>query len=113
MDPASTLGLAGTAASSPPALALAPDVVHPGQTVRIYGSADGCPAGDTVFVLSRAFPHTSDFAGVPAALATVRADGTFRARTTIPQTKKPGWYRVTARCGGGNLGVLAHVTVKP
>jgi hypothetical protein len=48
-------------------------------------------------VLSRAFVHTHDFAGVSAAYARVRVGGA---------------VRVTARCGGGNLGVPVHLTVR-
>lgn len=78
----------------------------------IKGSADGCTVGNTVFILSRAFAHTHDFAGVPAVLAKVRTGGHFRVTTRIPATKKPGRYGVTERCGGGNLGVLKHLTVR-
>jgi hypothetical protein len=64
-----------------------------------------------VTVISRAFVHTHDFAGVPAVFALVRTGGKFAVRTTIPRTKKHGRYTVTARCGGGNLGVVAHLRV--
>jgi hypothetical protein len=94
------------------ALSLTPSVVHRGGTVRIHGNADGCRRGNTVSVLSRAFVHTHEFAGVSAVYARVRAGGVFRATTVIPRTRRPGRYAVTARCGGGNLGVLVHVTVR-
>jgi hypothetical protein len=42
----------------------------------------------------------------------VRAGGVFRASTVIPRMRKPGRYVVTARCGGGNLGITAHLTVR-
>jgi hypothetical protein len=48
---------------------------------------------------------------VPAVFATVRSGGAFSTRTTIPRHRKVKRYVVTARCGGGNLGVLAHVRV--
>jgi hypothetical protein len=106
--------LAGAAAatSARPSLTFAPSTVRAGQTVEIRGSADGCPVGDTVFVISHAFARTHEFAGVPAVLVKVRAGGVFRATTRIPRTKKPGLYGATARCGGGNLGVLAHLRVR-
>jgi len=106
-----SLALAGATMASPPALSVTPSSVHAGHKVVIRGSADGCPVGDTVTVISRAFSAAHEFAGVPAVFATVRANGTFRKTTTIPATKHHGTYTVTARCGGGNLGVLAHLTV--
>jgi hypothetical protein len=102
----------GTATASAPSLTLTPSSVKRGHTVLVKGSADGCTAGSTVFILSRAFVHTHDFAGVPAVLARVRYGGSFRVTTRIPATKRPGRYSVTARCGGGNLGVLKHLTVR-
>jgi hypothetical protein len=79
--------------------------------VAIKGSAGDCRVGNTVSILSRAFVHTHEFAGVPAVLARVRAGGSFRAKTTIPRTRLRDRYVVTARCGGGNLGVTAHLRV--
>jgi hypothetical protein len=94
-----------------PSLSVAPATVERGHLVTIKGSADGCPAGDRVTLISRAFRHTHDFAGLPAVFATVRADGAFRTTTRIPPTKRPGRYAITARCGGGNLGVSARLRV--
>jgi hypothetical protein len=94
-----------------PSLVVLPSTVHRGYAVTLKGSADGCPVGDTVTLISHAFAHTHDFAGVPAVFATVRAGGAFRVSTTIPATKAPGRYGITARCGGGNLGVQAHLRV--
>ena len=42
----------------------------------------------------------------------VRTNGRFTARFAVPTTIADGNYGVTARCGGGNLGVVAHVRVK-
>jgi hypothetical protein len=109
---AAALAAAGGAVASAAHLTLTPATVHRGGTVHIKGNADGCNVGNTVFVLSRAFVHTHEFAGVSAVLAKVRAGGAFRATTVIPRGRKPGRYDVTARCGGGNLGVLAHLTVR-
>lgn len=91
---------------------MSPSIVHRGGTVRIHGNVDGCPRGDAVFVLSRAFVHTHEFAGVSAVYAKVGAGGVFRATTVIPRTRRPGRYTVTARCGGGNLGIAVHLTVR-
>jgi hypothetical protein len=107
-----SLAVVSTAAASAPSLSLTPSSVRRGHTVLMKGSADGCTVGNTVFILSRAFVHTHDFAGVPAVLAKVKAGGLYRVSTRIPATKKPGRYAVTARCGGGNLGFLKHLTVR-
>jgi hypothetical protein len=103
-----TLAMSAAAAVS---LTVSPPIVARGGTAYIRGNAGGCPRGATVFVLSRAFPHTHMFAGVPAVLAKVGVGGRFRATTRIPLALRIGRYRVTARCGGGNLGVLAWFTV--
>ena len=109
---ATALATAAAAMAAAPSLTLTPSSVKRGHTVLIKGSADGCPVGDAVTLISKAFVHTHDFAGLPAVYAKVRSGGTFRVTTRIPATKKPGRYAVTARCGGGNLGVLKHLTVR-
>jgi hypothetical protein len=106
------LASAGGAAGSTVHLVISPSVVKRGGSVNIRGNAGDCGVGSRVFVLSRAFVHTHEFAGVSAVLARVRAGGAFRATTVIPRTRRPGRYNVTARCGGGNLGVLLHLTVR-
>jgi hypothetical protein len=106
------LAAAGAASASTVHLTVSPGIVHRGGTVHIRGNAGDCSVGNNVFVLSRAFVHTHEFAGVSAVLARVRSGGAFRATTVIPRTRRPGRYNVTARCGGGNLGVLLHLTVR-
>ena len=93
-----------------PSLKIIPNPVRAGHVVTIKGSADGCPVRDTVTLISHAFRATHRFAGVPAVLTKVRAGGLFRTTTTIPYGKH-GTYSVTARCGGGNLGVLFRLRV--
>ncbi len=105
-------GWAVTAAmAAPPSISVAPTPVRRGHTVVVKGSADSCSVGNTVTLISRAFSHAHDFAGLPAVLTKVRAGGTFRVSTRIPSVRKPARYTITARCGGGNLGVSAHVRV--
>jgi hypothetical protein len=102
------------AATSAVFLHVTPATVHRGHPVLIRGNAGNagdCAPGETVFVLSRAFAHTHEFAGVSAVLAKVRTGGAFSARPRIPSHRHVGTYVVTARCGGGNLGVSAHLTV--
>jgi hypothetical protein len=64
-----------------------------------------------VTLISQAFAHTHDFAGVPAVYARVLPGGRFSVTTRIPSGEASGRYGITARCGGGNLGVQAHLTV--
>jgi hypothetical protein len=97
-----------TAATS---LTVAPASVHRGHRVIVRGNADGCPVGDTVTIISKAFAHTHDFAGLPAVFARVRSGGKFGVRPRIPSSKAVGNYGVSARCGGGNLGVSATIHV--
>jgi hypothetical protein len=92
-------------------LHLSPNPVHAGAFVRIQGSGGGCPVGDVVKVLSRAFPPTHEFAGVPSANTPIRANGNFRTRVRIPLHRRPGTYQTTARCGGGNFGIAVPLRV--
>jgi hypothetical protein len=103
-----TLAGAVTAATS---LTVAPAAVHRGNRVIIRGNADGCSVGNAVTIISKAFAHTHDFAGLPAVFARVRSGGKFGVRPRIPSTKAVGNYGVSARCGGGNLGVSATIHV--
>jgi hypothetical protein len=105
--------VAAAAAAIPlTALAVSPSHVHRGHLVTVSGNAgSGCPAGDTVTILSRAFAHTHMFAGVPAVFALVHAGGKFKVTPRIPSTRHVGSYGVSARCGGGNLGVSATIHV--
>jgi hypothetical protein len=100
------------AARSAVSLTVSPTSVRRGHIVIIRGNAGGCPLGDAVTIISRAFAHTHDFAGVPAVFARVRTGGKFGIRPRIPANRHVGRYTITARCGGGNLGVAAHLTVR-
>src|SRR5438477_11289146 len=100
-----------TAATSAVFIHASPSSVHRGDRVIIRGNAGPCGLGETVTVISHAFAPTHEFAGVPAVFARVRAGGKFGIRPRIPSTRAPGSYTITARCGGGNLGVSAHLTV--
>jgi len=92
-------------------MSISPRAVQRGHSVLVQGVAGGCALGDQVTILSHAFPATSSFAGVPAVFAPVGSAGRFSARVTIPRTRAPGSYPITARCGGGNLGLELHLTV--
>jgi hypothetical protein len=108
---ASGLDVSNRTSATTVALTVAPRTVHRGGTVLVSGVAGGCTAGDRVTVISRAFAATHTFAGVPAVYAQVGSAGRFSAKTRIPATRRAGTYVLTARCGGGNLGVSAHLTV--
>jgi hypothetical protein len=95
-----------------PSIHATPRTVLRGQTVRIGGLAGGCQTGNQVTLLSRAFPHTHDFAGLPAVFARVRSDDTYATFVRIPASRARGRYGITARCGGGNFGVTGHLRVR-
>jgi hypothetical protein len=104
-------GLFPAVAIASPTLHVKPKRVHAGERVRVFGTVPGCPPGNRVTLISRAFPKRHEFAGVPAVFARVRSNNDFGKRVRIPRSKKPGRYRVTGRCGGGNLGVTRKVVV--
>lgn len=108
---ASGLDVSGRSGAPRVALSVSPMTVRRGQAVLVRGLAGGCAAGNTVTVISRAFPATRTFAGVPAVFAQVGAAGRFSATVRIPAARRSGSYVLTARCGGGNLGVSAHLAV--
>jgi hypothetical protein len=108
---ATTLWAAVAARGSTTSLHVNPARVSAGAQVRVFGNADGCPRGDQVTLLSRAFSHAHEFAGVSAVFATVKRGGAFSTFTRIPVGRAAGRYVISARCGGGNLGVTAHLTV--
>jgi hypothetical protein len=104
-------GLLPAGALASPTMHVKPKKVHAGNKVRVFGNAAGCPAGNTVTLISHAFPKTNEFAGVPAVFTKVRADGSFSRRVRIPKSKTPKRYTISARCGGGNLGVSRKLRV--
>jgi hypothetical protein len=109
---ASGLDVGRRASAVTASLTVRPGAARRGGSVVVSGVAGGCTAGDQVTISSRAFAATHSFAGVPAVFAPVGSAGRFSAKTRIPATRRPGTYLLTARCGGGNLGVSAHLTVK-
>jgi DNA-binding transcriptional regulator YdaS (Cro superfamily) len=105
------LAVAGAATAAAPSLSLSRSTVRPGQTLVVRGTAPGCPAGDSATIISRAFSRLHEFAGVPAVYARVRAGGAFQVTVRIPIGRRAGRYGITARCGGGNLGVQRFLRV--
>ena len=105
------LGSTGVALAAGPTINTDPTRVAQGGVVRVFGVVPQCARGNTVTLLSRAFSHRHEFAGVPAIFAIVGRHHRYSKRTTIPAQRRPGRYRITGRCGGGNLGVIAHLRV--
>lgn len=106
--------VAATSAGAAPEavfLTATPHVVYQGHLLHLRGNAGSCPVGNTVTLISRAFPATHEFAGIPAVFTKVKSGGAFAKTTRIPLHRHSGLYGITARCGGGNLGVAAHVRV--
>src|ERR671937_646113 len=89
-------------------LHVTPTVAARGTVVTFTGS--GCTAGDTVFLISRLFPGHAY--GVGAISTRARANGHFLRRFRIRLTTPPRRYGITARCGGGNLGIVVHMRVR-
>jgi hypothetical protein len=95
-------------------LQVSPRSVVAGNSVTVSGwlpPAPGSECATGVTLLSRAFAGTHEFAGVPAIVATVKADGSFAAVTRIPSSKAAGTYTISGRCGGGNIGASAALVV--
>lgn len=102
--------LAAPATAATPTLAVHPGSVSAGGSVQVTGS---CEANTTGFAISHAFLHDAghDFAGVGAASFNTNAAGTFSVTAQVPASTAAGSYTISARCGGGNLGVTATLTV--
>jgi len=105
------VAVSSAAAAGGSTIHLSPATVTRGHVVRVYGSIPGCPRGSELSLLSTAFVHTHDFAGVPAVNVTVGRNGVYSVKTRIPVSKAPGRYTVSGRCGGGNVGAFVTLRV--
>jgi hypothetical protein len=101
------LVLAGTVAGATPRLTVQPKSVAPGGVVMVSGT--GCRAGDLVYLISPPFVGNAFVAHSVATRA--RSNGSFSRRVHIRTSIRAGRYLITARCGGGNLGVSARLRV--
>jgi hypothetical protein len=108
---AAMLASAGVVLAAGPTIRVSPTTVPQGYEVRVYGVVPGCAIGNRVTLLSRAFSHRHEFAGVPAIFAEVKPGHKYSKRTIIPARRSPGRYAIRGRCGGGNLGVTAYLRV--
>jgi hypothetical protein len=95
-------------AASTAYLRVRPTTVARGGYVTVSGGR--CLAGETVYLISPAFIGN---AFVQHSVATTaRSNGTFSRRVHIRRRIPPRRYGITARCGGGNLGVIVYVRVR-
>lgn len=96
-----------------PTINVTPSAVRANRKVRVFGSAGACTRGDRVTLISGVFSRAHRFAGVNAVYAKVGSGSRYSVVTRIPAGRNPGRYLITARCGGGNLGVRAFLRVLP
>jgi hypothetical protein len=101
------LVLAGTVVAATPRLTVQPTSSARGGVVTVSGK--GCRAGDLVYLIS---PPFVGHAFVAHSVATrARSNGTFSRSVHIRTSIHAGRYLITARCGGGNLGISARLRV--
>lgn len=91
-------------------LSVSPKTVVRGHTVTVTGR---CEPNTVGYVISTAFYHDAshDFAGVGAETIATNIVGEFSATPLVPTSIAPGEYVISARCGGGNIGVTAKLQV--
>jgi len=97
-------------------LDVAPSSVPVAGTVTVSGDvlvngAPSCQIPGPVTVISHAFDGLGEFAGVGAVSIQVDSTGHFSQTVALKASVAPGTYQVTARCGGGNLGIVRTITV--
>jgi hypothetical protein len=97
-------------------LAVSPTTVPTGGQVTVSGDVlnngqAGCTVPGPVTLISAAFTGLGEFAGTGATTAQADAGGSFSTTVTLDASVGPGTYDISARCGGGNLGVTATLTV--
>jgi hypothetical protein len=94
-----------------PTIHAQPRTVLAGNKVRLHGFAGGCPTGDRVTLISRAFFAHHMYRGRPAVYAIVKSGGSYSVNTRIPKGRKAGRYAITARCGGNSFATTAFLRV--
>jgi hypothetical protein len=95
---------------------VSPSNVAPGGTFTLSGDVlaggtPGCEVPGTVTLISNAFLGLGEFAGTPAVDVPVDATGHFSIGLKLDVSAPAGTHTITGRCGGGNLGVEASITV--
>jgi len=107
---------AGALPASAATIVVSPTSVSTSGTVTVSGDVSaggvlGCAAPGTATLISNAFSGISEFAGEGAVMVPVDATGHFSSSVTLKPSVAAGTYTITGRCGGGNLGVSATLTV--
>jgi hypothetical protein len=105
-------GSAARAAS----IAVNPSTVVGGMTVTLFGDvlANGKPAcavPGTVTLISAAFPGNQFGPGQGAVDLAVDETGHYSGHAVVNPSAGAGTYSISARCGGGNLGITTSITV--
>jgi hypothetical protein len=108
--------LLGAGAAVAATINVSPGTVSTGGQVTVSGDvlangSPGCTVPGDVTLISPAFAGLGEFAGVGATTATADASGNFTTTVTLSSSVAPGTYTITGRCGGGDLGVSASLTV--
>jgi hypothetical protein len=108
----------GAVPASAATLTVSPSSVATGAPVTVSGDVlangqPGCTVPGPVTLISPAFEGLGEFAGTAATTAQADASGNFSTTVTLSSSVAPGTYDISARCGGGNLGVTAVLTVVP
>lgn len=99
-----------SAAAARTRLSVTPTVAKPGALVHVAGNAAPCPKGSTVTAISGAFPGHAFGEGTLSGI--VRRGGGFAFTGHLRSHLEAGRYTVTARCGGGTLGIVAHLRIR-
>ena len=91
-------------------ISVSPSSVSAGSAVRISGAVHNkvCPRGDMVTITSDSTLMPPDGFGPQVHR---QADGSFATTYTVPTSTPSGTHQVGLRCGGGNVGVSAPLTV--
>jgi hypothetical protein len=108
--------VAAAAPASAKTVAVSPTSVQTSGTVTVSGDVlvngtRACAAGDDVTLISNAFAGFSEFAGQGALVLPVDSTGHFSSTVALKPSVPAGTYPIIGRCGGGNLGVSATLTV--
>jgi LPXTG-motif cell wall-anchored protein len=92
---------------------VSPSSAAPGTAVTVSGNVPvsgtaSCAAGDAAQLTSTAALFPPDGFGPQAPRD---ANGDFSVQYTIPTSTPAGTYSIGLRCGGGNVGITASLTV--
>jgi hypothetical protein len=102
---------AGSALATPVHLVVRPSAVGAGGAIIVTATSSPCLSRDQVTLISTAFPGHA-FGGEGAVNGKVGTHGSFAVHARLRSGLRAGWYRIGARCGGGNLGVSAYVRIR-